>query len=87
MKENAAKINFNPENVFVIKNGEFHKLKNKTLTNTNIKINANPMFIAGRKAVEDSDVVLEERKMIASKGIFNVILVVDKKAKKFMSQG
>lgn len=86
MKENAAKINFNPENVFVIKNGEFLKLKNKTLTNTNIKINANPMFIDGRKAVEDSELVLEERKIISSKGIFNVILVVDKKAKKFISQ-
>ena len=44
------------------------------------------MFIDRRIAVEDSGLVLEERKIISSNGIFNVILVVVKKAKKFIRQ-
>ncbi|MGL5246194.1 MAG: ribonuclease J [Mycoplasmoidaceae bacterium] len=86
MKENASKINFNPDNVFIIKNGDFLKLKNKTLSHTKIKINTNPMFIDGRTAIEDSELVLEERKIISSKGIFNIIIVVDKKDKKITNQ-
>ncbi len=86
MKRNAKKINFHPDCVFIIKNGQFLQLKNNELNLTNIKIDVRPIFIDGKIVSDNSYQVLEERKVISTDGIFNVIVHVDKKNKKVVSQ-
>ncbi|MGL4647659.1 MAG: ribonuclease J [Mycoplasmoidaceae bacterium] len=86
MKRNASQVNFHPDNVFVIKNGDFLKLKNRELNFTNIKINVKPVLIDGKILSSDSYQVLEERRIISTEGIFNIILNVNKKEKKLVHQ-
>ncbi|MDE5949664.1 MAG: ribonuclease J [Malacoplasma sp.] len=84
MKRNAKAIGIDPNNVFVLTNGLKVELKNHVLTQTNNRIDAEPIYIDKKVASKSTTDLINKRKLLSEEGIFNVIVMVDFQAKKVL---
>lgn len=74
----AAETGLDEKNVVVAKNGEVLYLIDQQLYYSDETFDAQPVFIEGRVAVNNSAVVHKERKVLSEDGIFVVIIALDK---------
>lgn len=86
MKTNAIEVGFKNEQIIIVRNGQKLQLKHKALTNTNTFIDVFPILIDGNLANKESAALLEDRKIIAEDGVFNVILSIDRKECKVLKK-
>lgn len=82
MKNNAIEIGFEEKQLIIVRNGQKMVLDNHVLTKLEEYIDVQEVLIDGKTASKETNEVLEERKIVAEEGIFNVILLVDKKGKR-----
>ncbi len=71
-----------PQKTVIMENGEVGILTPEKFYTTDEKINVKPVMVDGSGIGDVGGVVLHDRKELASSGIFAVIVVIDKKAKK-----
>lgn len=86
MKTNSLEVGFKNEQIIIVRNGQKLKLKDKILSITNDNIDVSPILIDGNLANKESIKLLEDRKIIAEDGVFNVILVIDRKSHKVLKK-
>lgn len=86
MKTNSLEVGFKDDQILIVRNGQKLKLKNKVLTNMNVYIDVSPILIDGNLANKESVKLLEDRKIIAEDGVFNVIISIDRIAHKVLKK-
>jgi len=84
-QKNATTTKMGKENIIITTNGQKVLLKNHVASLTDIFIDVTANIIDGKNISLDSEKILKERVEISNEGIFNVVLVVDKKNKKIPS--
>lgn len=74
----ASEIGMDPENVVIAKNGDILYLIDNELYYSDQMFEADPVYIEGRKASNNSASILEQRRILSEDGIFTIILVINK---------
>ncbi|WPL39768.1 RNase J family beta-CASP ribonuclease [Malacoplasma iowae] len=78
MKNNAIDIGYDPENIFILRNGQKIELKNHVLTPTKQCIDASAILIDKKLTSKKTLKLIEDRRWLSEDGVFNVIILKDK---------
>lgn len=84
-QKNATNSKMAKENIIIATNGQKVLLKNHEASLTNILVDISASIIDGKNISSDSEKILKERIEISNEGIFNVVLVVNKKNKNLLA--
>ena len=78
MKNNAIDIGYDPENIFILRNGQKIELKNHVLTPTKQCVDASAILIDKKLTSKKTLKLIEDRRWLSEDGVFNVIILKDK---------
>ncbi len=74
----AAEVGVNPENIFIIENGQSIEFLPDGSARRGQRVEAGYVFVDGLSVGEVGDVVLRDRRALANDGMFLVVITVDK---------
>ena len=74
----AAEMGIPPENIFIIENGQPIEFAPDGTARRGTPVEAGYVYVDGLSVGEVGDVVLRDRRMLASDGMFLVVVTVDK---------
>lgn len=77
----AEEIGINKEDVVIIKNGDVLHLIDGELYYTTESVDADPVYIEGRKTSKNSAQILKERRTLSEDGMFTIIFAINKQSK------
>ncbi|MDV3167995.1 MAG: ribonuclease J [Candidatus Phytoplasma stylosanthis] len=83
-KKLAIECQINPENIFILDNGEVMRINEQSITKIN-KIEAKSIYIddSGTENIDSS--ILKERKILSEEGLFSIIISLNFKYKKILN--
>lgn len=82
----AIENGVNPENVIVIQKGIVYNMLNEKITATNEKVEFGPVYIDGKKVLENSAKVIAERNQLKNSGFVNMVFLINKKTKSIVAR-